>query len=94
MKVLAIAIVSASCVVAAPQSKDPGVDPGADPGASAPDLGEITVVAAPGEPPRTPRSSAILQTYDDDTLEMHEVSRDVNVTATNSASLIGPLNSR
>ena len=36
----------------------------------------------------------LLQTYDDGMLEMHEVSRDVNVTATNNESLIGPLNSR
>lgn len=37
---------------------------------------------------------ALLQPYDDGGLDMHEVSREVNVTATNDASLIGPLNSK
>jgi putative SOS response-associated peptidase YedK len=36
----------------------------------------------------------LLQPYDDNGLDMYEVSPKVNVTATNDASLIGPLNSR
>ncbi len=72
MKVLAIAFLCASCVSAVPASTDPsgsGADPGGavtDPGGTATVVGEIPVVGAPGEPLRTPRSTAIVRTYDDD----------------------------
>src|SRR3569623_2839124 len=66
MKVLALAIVSASGVSTAAKSTDPGVDPGPQPVATAPHLGEITVVSPPDAPPSTPRSTPIVRTFDDD----------------------------
>jgi hypothetical protein len=62
MKVLAIALACASCVSTSASPPDPGTKPSAP----APDLGEITVVAAPAAPSSTPRSAAIVRTFDDD----------------------------
>lgn len=72
MKVLAIACLCASCVSAVPEAADPagsGAEPGgpgAAAGGAATLVGDFPVVGAPGEPLRTPRSTAIVRTYDDD----------------------------